>query len=158
VRVPTWCPFRLQVCCNGHSSLARQLSQRKMEYRRLDHAFGWVADLERAQKRTDHFCVEMVHRQLDEFADRYGPVIRPLVLSHHWSWDQVELATDGVLPSRPTGKPSMTVSPEPPCIPSNRTTSPFCWGASGTATTRTRGATGSTRASRGRVSNTPWGR
>ncbi len=27
VRVPTWCPFRLQFYCNGHSYLARQLSQ-----------------------------------------------------------------------------------------------------------------------------------
>jgi hypothetical protein len=36
---------------------------------------------------ADHFCVEMVHRQLDEFADRYGPVIRPLVLNYHWSLD-----------------------------------------------------------------------
>ena len=35
VRVPTWCPFRLQVYCNGHSYLARQLSQRKIEYRIL---------------------------------------------------------------------------------------------------------------------------
>ena len=57
VRVPTWCPFRLQVYCNGHSYLARQLSQRQIEYRVLDNAFGWIADLEQAQKlvRPDRF-------------------------------------------------------------------------------------------------------
>src|SRR6516225_9465117 len=96
VRVPTWCPFRLQFYCNGHSYLARQLSQRKIQYRLLDNAFGWVADLEQAQKLADHFSVEMVHRKLDEFADRYCPVIRQFGLSYHWSLDQVEFATDVV--------------------------------------------------------------
>src|SRR5207247_9224914 len=75
VRVPTWCPFRLQVYCNGHSYLvARQLSQRQIEYRVLDNAFGWIADLEQAQKLADPFSVKMVHRKLDQFADRYCPV------------------------------------------------------------------------------------
>lgn len=96
VRVPTWCPFRLQVYCNGHSYLARQLTQRQIEYRVLDNAFGWIADFERAQKLADHFSVERVHRKLDEFASRYCPVIRQFGLSYHWSLDQVEFATDVV--------------------------------------------------------------
>ena len=96
VRVPTWCPFRLQVYCNGHSYLARQLNKRKVEYRLLDNAFGWIGDFERAQKLADSFSVEMVHRKLDEFADRYCPVIRQFGLSYHWSLDQVEFATDVV--------------------------------------------------------------
>ena len=70
------------------------MSQRKIEYRLLDNAFGWVADLEQAQMLADHFSVEMVHRKLDEFADRYCPVIRQFGLSYHWSLDQVEFATD----------------------------------------------------------------
>jgi len=94
VRVPTWCPFRLQVYCNGHSYLARQLSQRQIEYRVLDNAFGWIADLEQAQKLADHFSVKMVHRKLDQFADRYCPVVQQFGLSYHWSLDQVEFATD----------------------------------------------------------------
>src|SRR5437016_3167059 len=94
VRVPTWCPFRLQVYCNGHSYLARQLSQRQIEYRVLDNAFGWIADLEQAQKLADHFSVKMVHRKLDQFADRYCPVVQQFGLSYHWNLDQVEFATD----------------------------------------------------------------
>ncbi len=70
-RVPTWCPFRLQFYCNGHSYLARQMDKRKIEYRILDNAFGWIADFERAQKLADEFRVQMLHRKLDEFADRY---------------------------------------------------------------------------------------
>jgi hypothetical protein len=96
VRVPTWCPFRLPVYSNGHSYLARQLRQRQIEYRVLDNAFGWIADFERAQKLADNFSVEMLHRKLDEFADRYCPVIRQFGLSYHWSLDQVEFATDVV--------------------------------------------------------------
>jgi hypothetical protein len=94
LRVPTWCPFRLQFYCNGHSYLARQLSQRRIAYRVLDNAFGWIADFERAQKLADGFCVEMVHRKLDAFAQRYCPVIHRFELSYHWSLDQVEFATD----------------------------------------------------------------
>lgn len=96
VRVPTWCPFRLQVYSNGHSYLARQLSKRNIEYRVLDNAFGWIADVGRAQKLADNFSVEMVHRKLDEFAARYCPVIREFGLSYHWSLDQVEFASDVV--------------------------------------------------------------
>jgi hypothetical protein len=33
LRVPTWCPFRLQFYCNGHSYLARQMRKRHIEYR-----------------------------------------------------------------------------------------------------------------------------
>jgi hypothetical protein len=50
LRVPTWCPLRLQFYGNGHSYLARQMSQRNLEYRVLDNAFGWIADFEQAQK------------------------------------------------------------------------------------------------------------
>jgi len=96
VRLPTWCPFRLQVYCNGHSYLARQLAKRRIEYRILDNAFGWIGDFERARKLADEFSVEMVHRKLDEFARRYCPLIQQFGLSCHWSLEQVEFATDVV--------------------------------------------------------------
>ena len=94
LRVPTWCPFRLQFYCNGHSVLAAQMSKRNIEYRTLDNAFGWIADFERAQKLADGFRVEMLHRKLDGFADCYCPVVKQFELNYHWSLDQVEFATD----------------------------------------------------------------
>jgi len=94
LRVPTWCPFRLQFYCNGHSVLARQMSKRNIEYRVLDNAFGWIADFERAQKLADGFRVEMLHEKLDGFADRYCAVVKQFELNYHWSLDQVEFATD----------------------------------------------------------------
>jgi hypothetical protein len=94
LRVPTWCPFRLQFYCNGHSVLARQMSQRNIAYRVLDNAFGWISDLEQAQKLADEFRAERLHRKLDGFADRYCPVVKQFDLNYHWSLDQVEFATD----------------------------------------------------------------
>ena len=96
LRVPTWCPFRLQFYCNGHSYLARQMSRRNIGYRILDNAFGWIADFGQAQKLADELRVEMVHRKLDGFADRYCPVVKQFGLNYHWSLDQVEFATDVV--------------------------------------------------------------
>jgi hypothetical protein len=103
VRLPTWCPFRLQFYCNGHSCLARQMDRRKIEYRVLDNAFGWIADFDQAQKLADEFRVEMLHRKLDGLATRCGPVLQQFELSYHWSLDQVEFATDIVFrkPSDP---------------------------------------------------------
>ena len=94
LRVPTWCPFRLQFYCNGHSYLARQMSKRNIEYRVLDNAFGWISDFAQAQKLAGEFRVEMLHRKLDGFADRYCPVVKQFALNYHWSLDQVEFATD----------------------------------------------------------------
>ena len=93
-RLPTWCPFRLQFYCNGHSYLARQMDQRKIEYRALDNAFGWIADFDKAQELADEFRVEMLHRKLDDFATHCCPVLKQFDLRYHWSLDQVEFATD----------------------------------------------------------------
>lgn len=93
-RLPTWCPFRLQFYCNGHSYLARQMDQRKIEYRILDNAFGWIADFDQAQKLADEFRADKLHRKLDEFAARFCPVVKRFNLTYHWSLDQVEFATD----------------------------------------------------------------
>ncbi len=94
LRVPTWCPFRLQFYCNGHSYLARQMSQRHLDYRALDNAFSRIADFQQAQKLADEFGVQRLHRKLDSFADRYCPVVKQCGLAYHWSLDQVEFATD----------------------------------------------------------------
>ena len=44
VRVPTWCPFRLQFYCNGHNWLARQLERHKIGFQMLDNAFVEIED------------------------------------------------------------------------------------------------------------------
>ena len=42
VRVPTWCPFQLQVYFNGHSLLANQLAKKGIAFTMLDNAFDYL--------------------------------------------------------------------------------------------------------------------
>jgi hypothetical protein len=94
VRVPTWCPFRLQIYLNGHHRLACRLKRKQIGHTRLDNAFLQIEELERSQKIADDWPVEKLHRKLDEWAERYCPVIRQFEVRYHWSLEQVEFSTD----------------------------------------------------------------
>ncbi len=94
VRVPTWCPFRLQFYCNGHNWLAKQLDREKIGYRQLDNAFADIDDWKRAQQIADRWEPARLHRKLDEFADRYCPIFKQIEETYHWSLDEAEYSTD----------------------------------------------------------------
>lgn len=94
VRVPTWCPFRLQVYINGHNLLASELKQAGIKYTMMDNAFDSLEDAGKAQELSDKISVEKLHRKLDEFAWRFCPVYKDLGLRYHWSVMQAEYATD----------------------------------------------------------------
>jgi hypothetical protein len=94
LRVPTWCPFRLQFYFNGHNLLASELKRKGIAYELIDNAFTKIADFTQAQKLADTFRVETLHKALDRFASLYCPVLKTLDLTYHWSLMQVEYATD----------------------------------------------------------------
>jgi hypothetical protein len=94
VRVPTWCPFRLQVYCNGHSWLATQLRQKQVGFELHDNAFTQIADWAVANQLADQMDSRALHVRLDAFAQRYCPVIQKLHLTYQWSIWQAEYATD----------------------------------------------------------------
>ncbi len=96
VRVSTWAPFRLQVYFNGHSWLARQLSQTGIGFEMADNAFIRIADPDQAQVLSDSLEAAVLHRHLDRWAQRFCPVLRHFHASYHWSFMQVEYATDVV--------------------------------------------------------------
>lgn len=102
LRVPTWCPFRLQFYCNGHNWLAHQLDQDGVGYQLADNAFIDIADFDRANERAATFAVEQLQQKLDEFAQRYCPVVGELQLIYTWSLTQVEYATDIVFNDQTT--------------------------------------------------------
>ena len=102
LRVPTWCPFRLQFYFNGHNWLANQLKQRGIAYKMLDNAFVHIDDYAVANQLANEFDVELLHQRLDEFARQYCPVITDLKLVYYWSVMQSEYATDIVFKSRDT--------------------------------------------------------
>jgi hypothetical protein len=94
VRVPTWCPFRLQFYCNGHNWLARQLERKKIHYTLLDNAFTSIDDWRSAQALADSWDPAFLHRKLDEFAERYCPILKQIEETYHWSLEEAEYATD----------------------------------------------------------------
>ena len=100
LRVPTWCPFRLQFYFNGHNWLANQLKQREIAYDLLDNAFVHIADYDTANQLANEFDVELLHLRLEEFARQYCPVLTELKLTYYWSVMQAEYATDLVFKSR----------------------------------------------------------
>ena len=99
LRVPTWCPFRLQFYFNGHNWLASQLQAKGIAYQLTDNAFTMLADFPRAQQLADAWQVSSLHRALDHFAATYCPVLKSLGVQYHWSLMQVEYATDILLTS-----------------------------------------------------------
>jgi hypothetical protein len=102
LRVPTWCPFRLQFYFNGHNWLANQLKQRGIAYKMLDNAFVHIADYTVANQLANEFDIEILHLRLDEFAQHYCPAVADLKLTYYWSIMQSEYATDLVFKNRDT--------------------------------------------------------
>ena len=94
MRVPTWCPFRLQVYCNGHAWLARQLDKAQIGYELCDNAFVSIDDFERANQLAGEQSIETLQTRLEDYAKQFCPVIFGPGLSVYWSIMQAEYATD----------------------------------------------------------------
>lgn len=105
LRVPTWCPFRLQFYCNGHSWLARKLTAAGIDFALADNAFVRVADVDRAQALADTMKPDELHRRLDHYAKRFCPVLDVFSQRYHWSLMQVEYSTDLMFRSEAILKP-----------------------------------------------------
>src|SRR6188508_2180680 len=87
-------PFRLQFYCNGHSWLARQLTAAGVGFTLADNAFLRIDDWERAQALADTLSPDHLHRILDHYAQQCCPVLDVFAQSYHWSFMQLEYATD----------------------------------------------------------------
>jgi hypothetical protein len=99
LRVPTWCPFRLQFYCNGHSWLARKLTAEGIACATADNAFIRIADFARAQQLADEFGPDQLHPLLDRYAQLCCPVLDIFAQQYHWSLMQTEYSTDLVFRS-----------------------------------------------------------
>ena len=102
LRVPTWCPFRLQFYCNGHNVLAGQLRQAGISFEQADNAFLQIADFALANQLASELDIQGWHRQLDSLAATYCPAVAHLGLTYQWSIMQVEYATDVVFKQQAT--------------------------------------------------------
>ena len=100
VRVPTWCPFRLQIYFNGHNQLASLLKNKGIGYHLMDNAITKTDSFEKAQQLSDDIKVQLIHEKLDAFTRTYCPVIKHFQPSYHWSIMQIEYATDIIFKRR----------------------------------------------------------
>jgi hypothetical protein len=96
VRIQTWFPMQIQVYVNGHEWLARKLDRNGIAYHKIDNAFTWIADCERAQRFADRFVNLNWVRLLNALAKRVNPLIQDLLVgwSYYWVADEAEFATD----------------------------------------------------------------
>ncbi len=94
LRVPTWCPFRLQFYFNGHNWLASELTKHSIPFVLKDNAFLSIDDFSTAQKLTDSIRIEKLHQALNIFVQRYCPVAAQYDIAYRWSIMQAEYATD----------------------------------------------------------------
>jgi hypothetical protein len=100
LRVPTWVPFRLQFCFNGHNWLASRLKRLKIGYRLVDNAFVAIDDFALAQRIADRLKASTLHRKLDRYARQFCPAAAAFPAGYHWSIMQLEYATDIVFRRR----------------------------------------------------------
>ena len=66
-RVPTWCPFRLQVYLNGHNILKGKLDRADIQSTMIDNAFDSIDDWGKAQELSDKISVKKIHQKLDKY-------------------------------------------------------------------------------------------
>lgn len=100
LRVPTWAPFRLQFCMNGHNWLAGQLKKRGLGFKLLDNAFVDIDDFAAAQEIADQMHPKALHRKLERYASDFCPAASEFHAGYHWSLNQIEYATDVVFRRR----------------------------------------------------------
>ena len=74
IRVPTWCPFRLQIYFNGHSLVAKELQKQGIGYTLTDNAFEHIDNFEKAQQIADTLNIKTIHKALDQLATIFCPI------------------------------------------------------------------------------------
>jgi hypothetical protein len=102
LRVPTWCPFRLQFYFNGHAWLAAKLRAKAIQFEMADNAFAHIADYTVANQLANELGVDSLYQRLNALAHLYCPIVADLNLGYHWSIMQAEYATDLVFKSQDT--------------------------------------------------------
>jgi len=100
LRVPTYCPFRLQFYFNGHNWLRAKLVERGIGCQLADNVMVQCDDWAAAQELSAGLQVRDLHRLLDGYARVYCPPARSAFgVEYHWSIMQAEYASDIVFKS-----------------------------------------------------------
>jgi hypothetical protein len=96
VRLQTWLPLTMQVCVNGRSWLAQQLTRAGVSFTQADNSFTTIGDGARAQQLADDLIDWPWEAWLRRLARRINPWVAPGGVFHDYYWTvrQSEYATD----------------------------------------------------------------
>lgn len=96
-RLQSWFPFTMHMGLNGRDWLAQQLTNARIDYRKLDNCFPWVENFAVAQKLADEQRTVNWPHVLDGWAGeshRLAPSFLPCHVPYYWSAETAEYATD----------------------------------------------------------------
>jgi hypothetical protein len=102
VKIQTWFPFTIQVYLNGHEWLATKLKGQGIAFQKVDNAFVWLADAERAQQCAQGFWRRDWPKFLNCLARRVNPLLVDWLAGQNYYWviDQAEFSTDVLFASK----------------------------------------------------------
>jgi hypothetical protein len=98
IRLQTWLPMTIQVCCNGREWLARQMDRAGIAYEQKENCFTAIADLPRAQALMESLLERRWENLLNAWARRVNPWLQtqaqPSFRGYYWTLREGEYATD----------------------------------------------------------------
>jgi hypothetical protein len=96
LRIQSWFPMNIQICVNGHEWLARNMERHGIAYQKIDNAFAWIEDPDRAQRFADNLTRKKLHGKFNALARRVNPLMGDLLgwAKYYWVIDQYEYSTD----------------------------------------------------------------
>lgn len=105
VKVPTVAPFVVTVYFNGHGWLENKLKKENIAYQKIENAFTYIENYERAQELSDKMRVEDIHQVLDIFMEKYCPLPKEWELKWNYTISQAEYAFDIIFKEQNELKP-----------------------------------------------------
>jgi len=105
VKVSTAAPFAAKLYFNGHGLLETKLKKENIAYQRVENAFTYIENYERAQELSDKIRVEDIHQVCDILMGRCCPLPEEWELKWNYTIEQVEYAKDVIFKKQDELKP-----------------------------------------------------
>ena len=105
VKIPTVAPFIATVYFNGHGLLENKLKKENITYQKVENAFTYIENYQRAQELSDKIRVEDIHQVFDIFMDRFCPLPKEWKLTWNYTISQAEYAYDIIFKNQDELKP-----------------------------------------------------
>jgi hypothetical protein len=105
VKVPTAAPFISTIYFNGHNWLEKKLQKAGIKHQKVENAFTYIEDFNKAQKICDGFRVDDIKQALDILISRCCPLPKEWDLNWFYTISQCEFALDIVFKEQDVLKP-----------------------------------------------------